>query len=410
LTDGSGGTAAPLRIIGLTNALPPFGYGYGAICRDLMAALAERGCDVTVLTATAGETAAFETLEGLAEVPAAWRRPVAGWRAERRNRRAVSELLAGGIDAAVVWHMRGIGKGALSMLHDAGVPVIYMLGDLWVVYERPGPPAAWRLWQRADGFPAFRRARDAVRRLVGAGPAPPVATEGLVCFASYWLRRRYAEAGFKPRHALVVPNGVVPEVSEVPRPGPRTAGQRALVAYAGRLDKTKGADIAIAAMASVPDAELVLAGAASAEVEETLRGQAARLGVTERVRFLGLVQREAVRELLQSADVFVMPGRIEEAFGLVYLEAMAAGAAVAGTALGGAAELCEDGVNSLIVPRDDALALGAAVRRLLEDESLRARLVEEGLATAARHTLPRMADTVEELCRQGARSHMLTDA
>jgi glycogen synthase len=84
----------------------------------------------------------------------------------------------------------------------------------------------------------------------------------------------------------------------------------------------------------------------------------------------------------------LFPVRWEEPWGLVPLEAMAAGRPVVATATGGAAEYLRDGENALVVPPDDPVALAAAVRRL-EDEGLRARLVAGGRATAARY--PRAA-------------------
>jgi glycosyltransferase involved in cell wall biosynthesis len=92
----------------------------------------------------------------------------------------------------------------------------------------------------------------------------------------------------------------------------------------------------------------------------------------------------------------IMPGRIEEAFGLVYLEAMAAGVPVVGTATGGAAEFCVDGENMLLTSADPS-EVAAAVRRILADEALRARIVTGGQQTAAQHGLDRMVDTLGEL-------------
>lgn len=352
-----------------------------------MGELSARGHHVEMLTAGGGEELAFSVRKTLGHVPAAWRRPVAGIRAEIASERAVSDALREDVDVAIAWHMRGIPKGSLTRLHAAGVPVIYMLGDLWVLYERPGPPACWRAWQAADRNVAYRIARAGAGRAAGLGrlrlDPPPIAELGICAFASGWLRQRYAQEGFCPAHGHVVPNGIRLGGRDG-GPRPPLEGRDLRVLFAGRADATKGADIAVAAIGRVSGARLTLAG----------DGPFAISG--GRVAALGRVSRETVAGLMRQADVFVMPGRIEEAFGLVYIEAMAAGAVVVGTAAGGAAELVRDGQNGLVVGAD-ADALVAALARLRDDAGLRARLSAGGRATAAHYGLDRMVDALEAL-------------
>ncbi len=382
-----------MRILGLTNFYPPLGYGYGAICRDVMRGLARRGHDVRVLCAEGGDDEPDLVAHGLEHVPGAWRRPVSGLRAERTSQQAVAREIAGGVDAAIAWHMRGIGKGSLTLLHRAGIPVVYALGDLWVVYERPGPPAAWPVWSALDGSHAYRGARNAAGRAAGAITRtelrpPPVAAEGRCAFASDWLRRRYAEAGFAPAHGRVIPNGI----DLAPFTGVPAHGTAARALFVGRVDASKGADIVLDAAAAVPGLTLTMVGGAAAEISQ----QVDRLGIADRVRLLGEQPRETVLRLMADHDVFLMPGRIDEGFGLVYLEAMAAGLAVVGTATGGAAEFCKDGANALVVgPRPAEVS--AAIRRLQDDEPLRQRLVTEGRRTAERYSLSTTVDGFEAL-------------
>jgi glycosyltransferase involved in cell wall biosynthesis len=377
-----------MRVLGLTNFLPPLHYGYGAICADAMGELAARGHEAEMLAAGGGDGLPFTVRRQLVHVPAAWRRPIAGVRAEIASERAVHAALRRGVDVAIAWHMRGIPKGTLTLLHAAEVPVIYMLGDLWVVYERPGPPSWWPAWQAADQVAAYRSLRAIAGRVAGLRrlrlDPPPIREQGICAFTSRWLQERYARAGFRPAHAHVVPNGIRLEGRAG---GPRTPldGREMRVLFAGRADATKGADVAVAAIARVPGAHLTLAG----------DGPYAVSG--ERVTALGLVSRERVAALMRDADVFVMPGRIDEAFGLVYLEAMAAGAAIVGTATGGAAEFVQDGVNGLVVAPGDTAALAVALTRLRDDASLRANVSHAGRATAERYKLGRMADALEAL-------------
>jgi glycosyltransferase involved in cell wall biosynthesis len=387
-----------VRLLGLANYLPPLNYGYAEICADAMGALAARGHDVTVLCADGGQDETrFRVRRALHHVPAAWRRPVAGLRGEAASQAAVRAALAEGVDAAVAWHMRGVGKGTLTLLHRAGVPVVYMLGDLWVIYERPGPPSWWRAWTSLDRRAAYRTLRDAAGAAAGAGRIelrqPPIAEQGEVCFASAWLRERYRSLGWEARHTHVVANGIdVARFAAAPRE--RTAGEPLDVLFAGRIDPDKGADLAIQAAAAVSDVRLTVVGTGLSGTRERLEASAGA-----HVRFLGQQTRDEVAALMRSCHVFVMPGRVEESFGLVYLEAMAAGAAVVGTARGGAAELCHDGKDALVV-EPDVEQLAGALRRLAADEPLRARLAGAGAATAARYSLDAMADRLQSILDQ----------
>ncbi|HEX6782276.1 MAG TPA: glycosyltransferase [Solirubrobacterales bacterium] len=149
---------------------------------------------------------------------------------------------------------------------------------------------------------------------------------------------------------------------------------RPLVLTPARLDAQKGHDALLEAAAEVPDALFLIAG--EGPERQRLEGRAAELGVAERVRFLG--RREDVPQLLAACDVFALPS-LYEGSSLAVLEAMAAGIPVVSSAIGGTEELIEDGRSGLLVPPGDALALAAALRRLLGDPRLR-----EELATRAR--------------------------
>ena len=116
---------------------------------------------------------------------------------------------------------------------------------------------------------------------------------------------------------------------------------------------------------------------ARARCARALEGQARALGIASRVRFLGW--REDSAALLAAADLLVCPSR-HEPLGNVVIEAWAAGRPVLATASEGPRALIRDDETGLLVPIDDAAALGAALRRLAGDAALRARLAEAGRA------------------------------
>jgi glycosyltransferase involved in cell wall biosynthesis len=117
------------------------------------------------------------------------------------------------------------------------------------------------------------------------------------------------------------------------------------------------------------------------EYFDELNRQAARLGIVERLRFLG--QRSDVPRLLAAADVYCQPNSGAESFGITFIEALYAGLPVVTTALGGVAEIVDDSCG-VLVPVADAAALSAVLRRLITSEAERTKLGSAGPARAQR--------------------------
>ena len=147
----------------------------------------------------------------------------------------------------------------------------------------------------------------------------------------------------------------------------------------GRLHKVKAHDVALRALAQLPGAWLWIAGAGL--LEGRLKRLAIELCVADRVRFLGW--RSDAAALYRAADVCVFPSRFEP-LGNVVIQAWAHGLPLVAAASAGPAALVRDGEDGLLTPVDDHAALAAAVRRLLDDASLRRRLREAGLDRVAR--------------------------
>ncbi|HEX8206096.1 MAG TPA: glycosyltransferase family 4 protein [Solirubrobacteraceae bacterium] len=152
----------------------------------------------------------------------------------------------------------------------------------------------------------------------------------------------------------------------------RWKGQLELVRAAGRL-RRDGRDL-----------RLVLAGSlhgGTTAYREELEREIAALGLTDRVDLLEDVPYEHMPDVLASADVVVQPSH-REGLGLAAVEAMAAGVPVVAAAVTGLDEYCVDGHNCLTFPARDEEALAVALRRLLDEPSLGARLVAGGSRTA----------------------------
>jgi glycosyltransferase involved in cell wall biosynthesis len=180
---------------------------------------------------------------------------------------------------------------------------------------------------------------------------------------------------------------------------------RLVVLFVGRLVYYKGIDVLVRAMAGV-DGDLVVIG--SGPLEAAVQEVAAANGVAGR---LTLLPPQGEAELLawyRAADVLCLPSvASSEAFGLVQIEAHAAGTPVVSTDLPTGVPYANlDGLTGLTVPPGDADALAAALRRLLGDDELRARLGSQARERAlAEFTVARMVDEVLQVYAEAVDVH-----
>lgn len=143
----------------------------------------------------------------------------------------------------------------------------------------------------------------------------------------------------------------------------------------GRLHPNKGFDVLLRALALLPRGHVYLAGAGPEEA--ALRALAAELGITARVSFLGW--RRDIGALLAAADIFVCSSR-QEPLGNIVLEAWSATKPVIAAAAQGPSELITNGKDGVLVPREDAVALAAAIAELSENPERAAALAAAGRA------------------------------
>jgi glycosyltransferase involved in cell wall biosynthesis len=172
-------------------------------------------------------------------------------------------------------------------------------------------------------------------------------------------------------------------------PGERNEGLRhelcgcddvPLVAVIGRLDAKKGVHVLVDAMSRLTGpqshARLVVVGehgTGPRDYADRLRADATAV-LGERVHFLG--RRSDVPEILRAVDLLVVASEAEP-FGLTALEAQACRTPVVGTAAGGLPEFVEHEVTGLLVPPGDPVAMASAIERMLDDDDLRSRVVDE---------------------------------
>lgn len=191
--------------------------------------------------------------------------------------------------------------------------------------------------------------------------------------------------GFPSSKLQVVPNGTdLPSICEVSA-GQRERTQARRVVSVSNLVPLKGVDDNLHALAAVakqrPDLQweyrIVGDGPYRAELERL----AAQLGIAPRVKFLGRVAYDETMHEIMQCDVFSLPSW-GEAFGIVYLEAMARMRPVIGCFDNGAADIFADGVEGRLVPPRDVPALAAALTQLIGDPALCSKMGRAGRATA----------------------------
>lgn len=420
------------RILALTNFYPPHAVGGERSAADVLDRLARRGHEVTVLTSDwRGEPAGSapreqadsveersqehrkETADDTGGVPAA--DPVTGgvevirslrfywwdhavvvpgrWSRlvrEMHNRSVLREALRKARPEVVcIWTMGALSMGLVDLLSAARLPLVYAVCNDWLVWG-PDQDAWMHGWSDRPGLAKLAR-------LVTGLPTslPDVGASGTFLFVSEWTRRY---AGEHSRWAFpdsaVVYSGIEAGELQAPSDPDRPWGWRLL--FVGRLDRDKGADVAVNALRHLPDeATLSVIGPGSVAQRAELEDLAEAAGLSGRV-FFGARPRSELASQYAAADVFLFPSRWEEPFGLTPLEAMACGTPVVATGMGGSSEYLADGRNCLLVPRDDPAAMAAAVRRLATDPTLRRAVVDAGRRTAAGLTTDQLADVFEQ--------------
>jgi rhamnosyl/mannosyltransferase len=241
----------------------------------------------------------------------------------------------------------------------------------WLLSGAPGPSVLTYhsdiVRQKVLGAayrPLLRRVLDRVDRIIVGSPPMIANSETLAPYAD---KCRVVPFGieterFEPTAAVLA------RAAEL-----RGEHRRPVVLFVGRLIYYKGADVLVRAMADV-DADLVMVGAGPLQAE--LESTAAALGMADRVTIVPPVVDDELAAWYRAADVFCLPSVARsEAYGLVQLEAHASGTPVVSTDLPtGVPWVNVDGETGLVVPPSDAPALAAALRTLLTDAGLRARM------------------------------------
>ena len=215
--------------------------------------------------------------------------------------------------------------------------------------------------------------------------------------------------GADPDHVVVVRPGVdLSTFQPVDRDDARRKigqSEGRMLLFVGRLERLKGVDVAIRALAllrdrSHDDVRLVVVGEDSRDGDESekqrLKIIAGELGVRDRVDFVGSVAHHELPCFYGAADVCVMPS-YSESFGLVGLEAQACARPVVGSGVTGLRSVIRDGVTGYLVDGHDPAAYAERIGRLLDDRELAQQMGRSGRLLAQRFSWSGTADRLEEM-------------
>lgn len=200
-----------------------------------------------------------------------------------------------------------------------------------------------------------------------------------------------------PGYYNIIPNGI--DYGHFSRPVealPELSDGKLNILFVGRMEKRKGVRYLLAAFDQIkgviPNSRLIIVGPV-AKGAERYQEWVRRRGLPD-VVFTGRVSHEELPRYYSSADIFCSPATGSESFGIVLLEAMAAGKPIIATDIEGYRRLVEPGVDGLLVPPKDHRSLAEAILRLAGDRQLCAEMGEAGRVKARDYTWTAVAGRV----------------
>ncbi len=208
-----------------------------------------------------------------------------------------------------------------------------------------------------------------------------------------------------PEKLIEMPNGVDAELFKPGDGGalrarlgiPATATVAAFVATLDRAHHFKRLDVAIDALARLGDPDLHLVVAGGGELLDGFRDRAAASGIGERVHFLGAVPHAELPGVLRGADLFLLTTEPPESFGIVLIEAMAAGLPAIATDYPGVRAVVDEGRTGLLVARGDPAAVAAALGELAAAPDRGREMGAAGRAKAiAEWSWPRLVERMDD--------------
>ena len=261
-------------------------------------------------------------------------------------------------------------------LHEPLIPSLSMLALL-----RSDAPAVGTFHAAADGSAGYGVARPVLGRIAGRLRARTAVSDAARALVARYFPGDYA----------LTPNGIDTSIYAAAEPADLGPGRH--VVFLGRLERRKGLEVLIQAMTRLRDVDCDLVVIGKGPEERAARALARRLLVP--TRFLGTIADDDKAAILKAADVYCAPGLGGESFGIVLVEAMAAGAPVVCSSIPGFKAVV-GGAAAVVEPGEPGY-LADALRRVLSDDGLADRMRAKSLQVSAAYDWGRLVGHVESI-------------
>ena len=269
----------------------------------------------------------------------------------------------------------------LVLLHSRNMPHTVTIGTFHAYHEQPN-------WFYRRGRPIFGKFFSQLDALIAVSGAA----------------RDFADRMF-PGNYQIIPNGV--NLARFAQNNGRNASVKRIAArpevtilFVGRLDRRKGFETLLRAFiklkANFPHLRLKVAGPFKASEVARYRPLLRRYHATD-IAFVGYVTPEGISTLYHSADIFCAPSLGFESFGVVLLEAMAAGLPIVATDIAGYRSVLTEGQEGLLVPPERPDLLAEALAYLIENPRLRHIMGERGRQKVGEYSWDHIGDRILKL-------------
>jgi phosphatidylinositol alpha-mannosyltransferase len=259
--------------------------------------------------------------------------------------------------------------------------------DILHVHEPTAPSVTWVscLLTTAPVVATFHMSSSRSRALAAFEPFVVPALEKVRARIAVSEAARRTTVEHLGGDAILIPNGVrVDRFANAAVLAGHPDGRT--LAFVGRIDEPrKGLDVLLAALPLLPEVHLLVAGPGEMELDPA---------IADRVSLLGLVDEQTKASVLRSADVFVAPNVGGESFGIILLEAMAAGTPIVASDLDAFRRVLGADHHGGLFPAGDPVTLAAEVRRLLADPLLRETSAREGSEAVASFDWATVVDSI----------------
>src|SRR5215213_625849 len=206
--------------------------------------------------------------------------------------------------------------------------------------------------------------------------------------AAAWTGRRWFGGEY-----TIVPNGV--DIEAAPQ-GPKPPSDELRLLFVGRAEDRKGLPVLLSAFQALVEhvpSRLTIVGADPAEISRRV----ADPDLMCQIDVLGKVSDSVLWRQLGEADVLCAPSLSGESFGMVLIEAMAAGTPVVASKIAGYSDVVTNGVDGILVPPADPQALGEELQLLAHEPERMRAMGDAGRESAERYAWPRIAEEVTEV-------------